>query len=389
MAKKRRKLVIRDSRRTFGRIALLLLAVALVAGATIATVFLVKSCGVLLSVRTMQFDASNRYYGTGDGILYMRGGSLNFYSFDDEDKNYSIPLEGEPDGLIGSPGVKAVYSKSAVQIVNAPFNIETDGEIDRVKCGTKHVAVYKKRADGGYELRIYTNSGQQVLQLPSGDSASYYTEGQLMDFGFGDKNGSVLWTMELSTASGSPRTTVTVYDLDRMTNSGIITLQGQLIERMIFTDSGIYAVGTESLIRCSSADNREKYRVQIYGYRVEDVTLAGGSPSMLLVPREGWEGFAGSGTARLLTVSEKDVADETSVTVRLPEGTVDCCMVNGMLAAVTQNAVELYTVSGKAAGSLKERLELGPTPVTSVQKLDEHHILIERSGELTLLTVGK
>ena len=284
--------------------------------------------------------------------------------------------------MIGTPGVKAVYTAGAVQIIDAPFNIELEGTIKAVRCGSGHVAVYKQRADGAYELRIYSAAGQQVLQLPSaGDTQEYYEEGRLIDFGFSEANGSVLWTMELDTTSGSPRTTITTYDLGRMTNSGIITVQGQLVERVFFTESGIYAVGTESIIRYGAADNREKYRVQIYGYRVEDISLCGDRPCMLLVPRDGGE----LSSARILSVSEKDVAGETAVSVLLPEGTVSCHMVNGMLAVVTSGGVRIYGTDGK----LIERLDLSASAVTSSDELDEHHILLERSGEYTLLTVGK
>ena len=361
----------------------MLLAAILLIGVTVAAVFVVKSCGVQLSTRSLSFDSSSPHAGTGDGIVYLRGGQFNFLSFKDEDLNYSLPLTAEPEGMVGTPGVKAVYSSNAVQIIDAPFNIELDGTIKAVRCGSGHIAVYKQRADGTYELRIYTAAGQQVLQLPTaGEAQGYYDEGRLIDFGFSEANGSVLWTMELDTDSGSPRTTVTTYDLGRMTNSGIITVQGMLIERVFFTENSMFAVGTDSLIRYGASDNREKYRVQIYGYTVADVSLSGGSPAMLLVPR-GSSGEAG--TARLLKVSEKDVASEVAVTVLLPKGALGCHMVNGMLAVVTADSVYLYDSTGKLA----EKLLVGPEPVTSSEKLDEHHILLERSGELILLTVGK
>ena len=256
MAKKRRKLVVKDGRRTAMRISLLVLSVLLLAGLTIAAVFVIKSCGVMLSTRSLPFDTSSPHTGTGDGIVYLRGGNFNFLSFKDEDLNYSLPLGGTPEGMAGTAGVKAVYSESAVQIIDAPFNIELEGKIIKVRCGENHAAVYKQRTDGGYELRIYNAAGQQVLQLPSRDGQGAYGEGVLMDFGFSESSGSVLWTLELDTDSGAPRSTITTYDLSRMTNSGIITVQGQLIERVFFTEESIFAVGTESIIRYSSSDNR-------------------------------------------------------------------------------------------------------------------------------------
>ncbi|MBO6060518.1 MAG: hypothetical protein J6P98_00170 [Clostridia bacterium] len=383
MAKRRKKLVIRDSRRTFGRLALVLLAALVLVGAALAAVFFAKSCGVLLSTRSLPFGSASKYVGTEDGILYLRGGALNFYSFEDEDLNYTLPLANEPEGIVGSRGIKAVHTDNTVQIIDAPFNIELDGSIERVLCGSKNIAVYKRRPDDGYELRIYNTSGQQVLQLPGTlNGQEYYSYGRLVDFGFSEARGSVLWTMELDTSSGTPRTTITTFDLDRMTNSGIITVQGQLVERVFFTDSSIFVVGTESLIRYGASDNREKYRVQVYGYRVEDMSLSGSRPTMLLSPREGGEN---AGMARLLTVSEKDVAGETAVSVRLPEGAVGCKMVNGMLAVVTANDVRLYNTSGDQA----ELLGFNEIAITSCEKLDEHHILLERSGEYSLLTVGK
>ena len=143
-------------------------------------------------------------------------------------------------------------------------------------------------------------------------------------------------------------------------------------------------MGTESLIRYSSAANREIYRVQLFGYRVADISLSGEAPLLMLVPRNA-EDITEARSIRLLKVQQKDVAGESAVTVTLPSSPVGCCLVNGSLMAVTANSVCMFDSAGEQIAS--RELPLGAT--TSLEKLDEHHILLERSGEYVLLTVGK
>ena len=169
-----------------------------------------------------------------------------------------------------------------------------------------------------------------------------------------------------------------------MSSTGVITVSGQLVERIFFTNSSVFVVGTESLIRYSSSANREIYRILLYGYRVADISLAGDSPLLLLMPRC-VSSISDISSLRLLTVSQKDVADETAVTVTLPEDAVSCHLTNGNLAVISSNAIGLY--SGK--GVLLEEKSLPLNATNSSKKLDEHHILMERNGESVLLTVGK
>ena len=69
MAKKRKKLVVRNGKKAVGRIALLLLGLLLLAGIAVAIVFTIKGCGVMVSSRAMPFDSASRHCGAGDGKL--------------------------------------------------------------------------------------------------------------------------------------------------------------------------------------------------------------------------------------------------------------------------------------------------------------------------------
>lgn len=377
MPRKRRRLVVRDRKKTALRIAIVVISLIALAGVAVLAALTAKNCGTQLITRTLPLTSSELVCGTGDGIMYVRGGALNFYSFKDEDNNFTRPLTAAPTGIAGSAGIKAVYSKNAVQIIDAPFDIEPEGEVIALRCGRAHAAVCTKRPNGDETVTVYGLNGQQIYEFP-------FSAGRLVNFGFSEASGSTLWLMELDTDSGSPRTTITTFDLDRMSSTGVITVSDQLVEDVFFTGSSVYIVGTDSLIRYSAAANREVYRVQLYGYRVIDKSLTGDSPVLLLMPRSASD-IAGAPSLRILTVSQKDVAGETAVSVSVPEGAVGCHLVNGSLVIVTGNGLKLISNKGKP-------LESAPLPVgvtDSSEKLDEHHILMERSGEYVLLSVGK
>ena len=379
MVRKRRKLIVRDRRKTTLRLAIALVSFIALIGVGVLVFFTARSCGVKLTTRELVYNPANLICGTGDGLLTVRGGTLEYMSFKDEDQSFTKSLTGaaEPKGVAGTSGVKAVWSDTAVQVVDGDFDIEVEGVIRAVRCGNAHLAVCTKLPGGSEQIGVYTSAGQLV-------KAFDFEKGRLVDFGFSEASGSTLWTMELDTDSGSPRTTISTFDLSRMSSTGVITVSGQLVERIFFTDSSVFAVGTESLIRFSASANREIYRVRLYGYRVEDVSLAGETPLLMLLPR-GAGAVSEAGSIRLLSVSQKDVADEKAVTVILPEGAVSCSLVGGSLAVTTQSGVRLYS----AKGELAESASTGAAINVSSRKLDEHHILIERNGDLVLLTVGK
>jgi hypothetical protein len=377
MARKKRRVVVRDRKKTAARIAATIVILLVLAGIGALIFFKAQSCSKKLSARSLPLIASEQSCGTGDGILYVRAGQLDFYSFKDEDENFSLPLSSAPKGIVGTSGIKAVYSESTIQIIDAPFDVDPEGEIAAVRCGETFVATLSRKTAGGCLLSVYNSTGQLVHSLE-------YPDGRLMDFGFSEASSSTLWTMELDTDSGSPRTTITTFDISRMSSTGVIIVSGQLVEDIFFTESSIFVIGTESLIRYSASANREIYRVRIYGYRVIDRSRRDGNPVLLLLPR-GVSSVTEAASVRVLTVSQKDVAGETAYTFTLPEGLLSCHLQNGSLVALTANNVYLY----KPKGGYEEILPM-PTGVTvSSKKLDDRHILLERSGEYVLLTTGK
>lgn len=374
MARKRRRIVVRDRRKTTLRLAFVVLCIAVLVGIAFLTVFLVKSCRVKLVLRSVPLSSGELCCGTGDGILYVKDGALNFYSYKDEDNNFSKLLSGTPEGVAGTAGVKAVWSKTAVQIIGAAFDIKPKGEIRTVRAGESHVAVLSDLPGGSSTLSVCSSSGQEIYSLG-------FSEGSLVDFGFSEASGKTLWTMELVLGGGSPGTVITTYDLSRMSATGVINVTGQLVEDVIFTDSSVFVIGTESLVRYTAAGNREVFRVQLHGYRVADHSMDGDNLLVLLVPRN-----SGSySTVRVLSVAQKDVPGETALTLTLGDGVIGCHLIGGRIIAESDASVTLYDKKGKSVETLG--LPVGST--LKAVKLDDKHILLERSGEFDLLNVGK
>ncbi len=374
MARKRRRIVVRDPRKTALRLALAAIILATVAGLGVFTFLTVRKMNRKLAVRSVPLESGAPSCGTGDGILYVKGGMLNFFSFKDEDNNFSKFLTSSADGLVGSRGIKAVWSENAIQIIDAPFDIVPEGEVRTVKAGSQHIAVLTKKPNGAETVTVYNTTGQQVYLLN-------FDPGRLAGFGFSEVSGQTLWTMELSVESGTPRTTITTFDLSRMSATGVLTVSGQLVEDVFFTNTSVFIVGTESLIRCSASANREIYRVQLHGYKVIDRSADGEGIVLLLVPRNAEKITA----LRLLTVSQKDVAEETSVTFTISEGTVGWHLVGGKLLLATESSVKRFDRKGKQVDATA--LPAGTTLAS--KKLDDKHILLERSGEIDLLTIGR
>lgn len=377
MARKKRKHRITNKRRTALRIAEGVVLILFVIGMIVFGVFKYISCRKPFTARNVPLVGYDLMTGTGDGMLCTRGSLLEYLSFKDEDNNYSIPLSSAPSGIVGTGGIKAVYSEGGVQILGADFDISADGSIVCVRGGSTHLGVLARRADGTEKLTVCNGSGQEVYSLE-------FEAGRLMSFGFSEVSGNTLWTMELDTASGSPRTTVTTFDLARMSSTGVIIVSGELIEDVFFTESSVYLIGTESLIRYSASQNREIYRVRLHGYRVIDRSKRESSPMLLLIPRSCAD-LKEAGSVRLLTVAQKDVAEELAVTVTLPEDTVGAHLVNGSLVIVRPASAAKYNYKGVADGAF----DMSSSRTVASVKLDDRHILLERSGEYVLLTPVK
>ena len=346
------------------RIGILLGAVLLLAGAVYGIAALAGSNGEGAKAEQLPFTSESNYAFTGSGFLYMYGDRRHYDDLTDAKKDASYQVSTGAVQLAASSGVSVLYHESAVQIVGAAEPLTFSGRVLDVACGSAHVAVLQEETGGGCTLLIYDKTGVQTDQMD-------FSAGTLLDFGFSQSGGETLWTLEMSVTASQPVSTLTTYNLATNRTTGVMSIQGQLVDRVVFTQNSIFLCCTTNLIRFNRTGNTEAYRLLVYGWELCDVSTAGSSPVMLFRER----GALGSeGTVKIYTLPEGDVASASISEAQLPAGTISAFLSGGRLVACTRTEKITYTAAGKQAGTISL-----PREADALEKLSDDYMLL-RSG---------
>jgi hypothetical protein len=319
----------------------------------------------------MQFTNADKHCFTGAGFLYVQNGTLYYDDLYNEKNDYYAPVTGEGVMLCGSPTLHALYNAAALKIVGASYPVEFTGQLLYVDCGSEYVAALRSDASGVETVQVFDKTGAQKDQIESG--------GQFIeDFGFYSAGSEYLYVLTLSLDSGTPLSTIAVYDMTHAATSGVMQVQNQLIEDIYFTANGIYAVGTNQIIRYSLTGNRESYRETVYGWDVMDFENAS-SPMFLLRPRSSEK----PGTVKLMTLKDADVAGTTQRLLQLPAGTIDAFVMGGKLVAVTENGYIVYGSDGKVVSERSVAIS-----VEKAEKLDSTTLLLHTGDQLYTVKIA-
>lgn len=210
-------------------------------------------------------------------------------------------------------------------------------------------------------LQVYDKAGTQTDQMD-------FPDGELMDFGFAQTQDDTLWTLEMAPAGSLPLSTLTTYNLATNHTTGVMTIQGQLVDQVWFTQNSIFFSCTNNLIRFTRTGNTEAYRLLVYGWELCDVSTAGSTPLFLYRER----GATGtSGTVKIYALPEGETASATVSAVQLPAGTLGAFLAGGNLYACTQDTLYVYSSTGKQTNAVAL-----PRTVDRAQRLSETHLLL-------------
>ena len=223
-------------RKAAHRVFALLISALVVIGIAFAAVLIIKRINTVARKKSLPIRPETEYAYTGDGFVYIEGKTLNFYSVKNEDKNYSMSVEADNVKLVGTDKIKVIYNSSSIQIIGTRFDNMLNGELKKIVCGDKYVAVYLKNENGTHSLRAFNSSGTQCWQRDFSTTC-------ITDFGFESSDSPVLWMSELSTVGNSFSTSISLYDLSRESVIGIISVQQQIVKNVFITKKSIFVYG--------------------------------------------------------------------------------------------------------------------------------------------------
>lgn len=368
---RKRRYKVNNKGKAIGRIAVLAAALLIVIGLIFGIVKLIGSgAKKRKGVSELPFKATDNYTYTGAGFLYFDVGRLYYEDIADASKDTSYKINTEELKLAASTGISVLYHDTALQIVGAGDSLVFSGRVLGVRCGSQHVAVLREDSAGGTAIVIYDSKGIQVDQMD-------FDATDLIGFGFSNTSDETLWTLEADYSTHTPVSTLTTYNLATRRTTGVMTVQGQLVEDVLFTNNSLFLSATSSLIRCTLAGTAEAYRITIYGWELLDYSIVDSGPVLLY----GQRGAENHSTLKLYTLAEGEVGTAQIASVHPPKEYVGAFLMKGRLCVYTPT--ELYTYSAK--GELISTEELSET-ITGAEKLSDNHALLYKDDTLLIST---
>ena len=237
----RRRLKSADKAFTIKRLLIILLGIALIVGGFFGVRAFLSSRASFGTESALPFYSEAPYAYSNDIFYYADGDKLIRYDTRNPEGATSMSLGTSDVAIAAGGGTAALYSVNAVQIIGADDFIDVGGQIMSLRCAANHIAVLRIDSAGTGAVLVYNKSGELVDIIEQKDDI-------IIDCGFYDSSeGDLMWLLTLSTSADTPVTTLTTYSYavqggdSVATMSGVISISSQLVDRVVFTKSSLFA----------------------------------------------------------------------------------------------------------------------------------------------------
>lgn len=239
------------------------------------------------------------------------------------------------------------------------------GIIMDVSAGKECVAILQKEETGEIKLNVYDNAGQEISQL----EFTY----ALLDFGFLEDD--ALWTLEVDSSGMMPVSKVSIYkDVGKSIN-GIVTIEDQIIQKVLFSTQEIFLFGTNHVIYCNYLGENRTAEL-VYGWYLQDYCMDRGEPLMLFSPRQ--EALESSYVSATRIVTRPG----STVTLQLVPGSIKVLPGNNKVFVFTKDMMYEYNVKG----TLVQKREL-PMEVTDIERAFNNKALLISDTEVYMVSL--
>ena len=332
---------------------------------------IIQSKPMISSLKQLPFTTDENYCCTGTGFLYLRGRTVYYYDIDDPGEENYTGNSPANDIMLSGAGrdMHVLYDTKTLYIVGNKDAVNINGEIKSVKCANGYAACLIERS-GRELIEVYSKTGELAMEIN--------TDAPITDYGFADMQSSKLYTVSCELAAERCVSTVITYDPSIPATTGIITVQDELIEKMVFSDKSIFIKTTKKLIRYDADTNKESYSLIANGFEMKDQSITGGS--CITVMKSTSENDL---STKLYRIASGDVPSVKLT--QLPTGNTEISTV-----VCGKNVYIIY--EGKVLryderGNLKESKKI-KCSVTDVVKLSENRLLIVSGSTLYITDIN-
>lgn len=311
----------------------LLAAVFLLAAVALVAFLLLQGGSKEANLQQLSFSSDSTYTAFDDGIVYMQGKTLTATNAKLEPLfETTVSLSGASVSVENN--IICIYTENELQALNLKGEVLLSikpQSISAVHASTDSIAVLCNLPDGSQVLRLYDLGGNELSTIEA-----KYT---VLSFGF-NSDGS-LWTLALDTSGVVITSRITTYKDQGKSINGIISLESQIIQKVLFSKQEIYAAGTNYIIGSNYIGETQDSTL-VYGWNLMGSQINSKDEAVfLLTPRTEDVGTPVYNAARVINMSGEDQ------TAQLPPDCTYLLLGEDRFYALAGNVLYTYDLSCK------------------------------------------
>lgn len=348
-------------------IYLILIAAAAVILITGLIILLASGRNLKDSIQKNVFSAQDTVLTQKNGVLYTSEDDLIFLDYAGKEI-WKKKMFAPNVKITASETLIAVYNTKMVQLFDMEgeqrFSKEVTGEILNARCGTDKLAVITEvetEEEGRKKfLLVLDSKGEQLDNID-------FNKQHIIDIGFYGKNNQ-LWVLTLDSEGVIPISRIATYN-PGVSMTGIIDINGQLVDKLIIDEKYIYASGTTNLNTFNLFGEKQD-SILIYGWIFHGQYTLDNKPVFIYVPRS-------AGTDNRFDSLRIIKTDNTDLTIALPPDIMKACIFNNKLYCFAPDKLYKYSLQGKLEDSY-----VLPYTIDSIFKVYENHVFFTKSADV-------